>query len=149
MNVYPDLIERIKAVFIDMLVLIFLMFIFSTIFSSFESVPDEARIGAFVFIFLLYDPIFTSFLGGTIGHVVIGIRVKQSENKEKKTLSLGTLSLKTGGATSAPASGKKAVVEVKRKRQINIGGKVKAWQDINNVLKIESTNKGRIDKVLY
>ncbi len=33
--------------------------------------------------------------------------------------------------------------------RINIGGKVKAWQDINNVLKIESTNKGRIDKILY
>jgi len=33
--------------------------------------------------------------------------------------------------------------------KINIGGKVKAWQDINNVLKIESTNKGRIDKILY
>jgi hypothetical protein len=33
--------------------------------------------------------------------------------------------------------------------KINIGGKVKAWQDINNALKIESTNKGRIDKVLY
>jgi hypothetical protein len=34
-------------------------------------------------------------------------------------------------------------------KHINIGGKVKAWQDINNILKIESTNKGRIDKVLY
>lgn len=33
--------------------------------------------------------------------------------------------------------------------KINLGGKVKAWQDINNVLKIESTHKGRIDKVLY
>jgi len=33
--------------------------------------------------------------------------------------------------------------------KINIGGKVKAWQDINNILKIESTNKGRIDKILY
>lgn len=33
--------------------------------------------------------------------------------------------------------------------KINIGGKVKAWQDINNPLKIESTNKGRIDKMLY
>ncbi len=33
--------------------------------------------------------------------------------------------------------------------KINIGGKVRAWQDINNVLKIESTNKGRIDKILY
>lgn len=33
--------------------------------------------------------------------------------------------------------------------KINIAGKVKAWQAINNVLKIESTNKGRIDKTLY
>ena len=33
--------------------------------------------------------------------------------------------------------------------KINIGGKVKAWQDINNILKVESTNKGRIDKTLY
>lgn len=32
---------------------------------------------------------------------------------------------------------------------INIGGKVKAWQAINNTLKIESTNKGKIDKILY
>ncbi len=46
-----------------------------------------------------------------------------SENKEKKTLSLGTLSLKTDGAKTPAAGGKKAVVEVKRKRQINIGGK--------------------------
>jgi len=46
-----------------------------------------------------------------------------SENKEKKTLSLGTLSLKTDGAKAPAAGGKKAVVEVKRKRQINIGGK--------------------------
>jgi len=34
-------------------------------------------------------------------------------------------------------------------KKINIGGKVKAWQAINNKLKIESTNKGKIDKVLY
>lgn len=34
-------------------------------------------------------------------------------------------------------------------KQINIGGKVKAWQDLNNVLKVESTNKGKIDKQLY
>jgi hypothetical protein len=34
-------------------------------------------------------------------------------------------------------------------KHINIGGKVKAWQALNNALKVESTNKGRIDKVLY
>ncbi len=46
--------------------------------------------------------------------------------------------------TIAPEQGKTHGFE-----RINIGGKVKAWQDISNVLKIESTNKGRIDKILY
>jgi hypothetical protein len=44
----------------------------------------------------------------------------------------------------APEQGRESGFE-----KINIGGKVKAWQDINNILKIESTNKGRIDKILY
>lgn len=34
-------------------------------------------------------------------------------------------------------------------RVINMGGKVRAWQGLNHALKVESTNKGRIDKVLY
>jgi len=46
--------------------------------------------------------------------------------------------------TIAPEKGRSSGFE-----RINIGGKVKAWQDINNVLKIESTNNGRIDKILY
>jgi len=44
----------------------------------------------------------------------------------------------------APENGRDSGFE-----KINIGGKVKAWQDIHNVLKVESTNKGRIDKTLY
>lgn len=34
-------------------------------------------------------------------------------------------------------------------KKINIGGKVKAWQAINHRCKVEATNKGRIDKILY
>lgn len=45
-----------------------------------------------------------------------------TEKKETKTLSLGkgTLSLKGGASSSATGAGKKGVVEVKRKRQINL-----------------------------
>jgi hypothetical protein len=32
---------------------------------------------------------------------------------------------------------------------INIAGKVRAWQGLNHTRKVESTNNGRIDKVLY
>lgn len=34
-------------------------------------------------------------------------------------------------------------------KQINLGGKVKAWQGLHNKLKVESTNNGKIDKLLY
>ena len=77
-----------------------------------------------------------------------------SENKEKKTPSLGkgTLTLKLGG-TSAPAAGggKKAVVEVKRKRQINIGGKGSAvsqntHEDDTNLTQAERDKRAAVLK---
>ena len=80
---YPQLLERIKAAFADIIILIGLMIIASSIFSSFEQVPDSARIAVFVFIFALYDPLFTSIFGGTIGHILMGLKVKQEKNPEK------------------------------------------------------------------
>lgn len=83
---YPGLLDRVKAVMVDSVILIIFMIIVSTVFSAFENVPDAARIVAFVFIFFLYDPIFTSSFGGTIGHMIIGIRVKREKNIEKNIL---------------------------------------------------------------
>jgi uncharacterized RDD family membrane protein YckC len=80
---YPGILDRVKAIFIDGIIIIVYMFIVSYIFSLFENVPDNARIIAFVFIFFLYDPLFTSLLGGTIGHMIIGIRVKRELNEQK------------------------------------------------------------------
>ncbi|MDG1733009.1 MAG: sulfotransferase [Thalassotalea sp.] len=34
-------------------------------------------------------------------------------------------------------------------KRINVGGKVRAWKDITNSLKVESTKNGRIDKTIY
>ncbi|MDH7445829.1 RDD family protein [Aquimarina sp. 2201CG14-23] len=83
---YPGLFDRIKAIIIDSIVLIIFMIIITDIFSSLDNVSDNARIIAFLFIFLLYDPICTSFFGGTIGHNLIGIRIRQENNPEKNIL---------------------------------------------------------------
>jgi len=85
-QIYPGVFDRVKAVMADSVVLIIFMVIISYIFSSFQSVPEVARIIAFVFIFVLYDPIFTSSFGGTIGHMTFGIRVKRENNQEKNIL---------------------------------------------------------------
>ena len=80
---YPGVFDRVKAIMTDGIVIFIFMFVASYVFSEFESVPDNARIIAFVFIFLLYDPIFTSLFGGTIGHMIIGLRVRRESDEQK------------------------------------------------------------------
>lgn len=83
---YPGIFDRVKAVFVDSVVLIIFMIIITDIFSFFDTVSDTIRIIFFVFIFILYDPILISFFGGTLGHKVIGLRVKREKNEEKNIL---------------------------------------------------------------
>jgi uncharacterized RDD family membrane protein YckC len=78
---YPRLLDRVKAVFIDAIGILLLMVAVSAIFSGIEAVSDNVRIAAFIFIFWLYDPLFTSIFGGTIGHMIVGIRVKKERNE--------------------------------------------------------------------
>ena len=85
-NNYPGVFDRVKAIVIDGIVMIVFLFVFSYVFSLFENVSDYVRIIAFVFIFFLYDPLFTSIFGGTIGHMMIGIRVKREKNEQKNIL---------------------------------------------------------------
>ena len=83
---YPGVSDRVKAVVSDSVVIVLFMVIVTYTFSIFENVPDNARIIAFLFIFILYDPIFTSVFGGTIGHMMFGIRVKRENNNMKNIL---------------------------------------------------------------
>jgi uncharacterized RDD family membrane protein YckC len=83
---YPGVANRVKAVVSDSVVTLILVIIVTYIFSIFENVPDNARIIAFIFIFFLYDPIFTSVFGGTIGHMMFGLRVKREKDQMKNIL---------------------------------------------------------------
>lgn len=86
MQKYPGVSTRVKAVVTDSIVLVVFMIGAASLFESIKNVPDFARIAAFIFIFLLYDPLFTSILGGTIGHMIFGIRVKRETNQDKNIL---------------------------------------------------------------
>ena len=85
-EIYPGVFDRVKAMVTDSIVIVVFMFVAAYAFSFFENVPDYARLMAFVFIFLLYDPLFTSIFGGTIGHMMVGIRVKRESNEQKNIL---------------------------------------------------------------
>jgi len=83
---YPGVAIRVKAVVSDSIVMLILIIIVTYAFSVFENVPDNARIIAFIFIFFLYDPLFTSVFGGTIGHMMFGLRVKREKDQMKNIL---------------------------------------------------------------
>jgi uncharacterized RDD family membrane protein YckC len=82
-NKYAELVDRLKAAITDGLVFVGLMFLVTNIFSTMENVPTSARIIAFIGIFGLYEPLFVSLFGGTIGHYVNGLRVKRDNNLKK------------------------------------------------------------------
>ncbi len=77
---YANLIDRVKASVVDTILLIALMYVFSGILSSFDSVSNYVRILLFVLLFFLYDPIFVSFFGGTVGHTYLNLAVKKEED---------------------------------------------------------------------
>lgn len=79
---YPRLIERVKALIIDGFILVPLIILAGYLFSFFEDAPGYLRGAVFVLILFLYEPILVSF-GGTIGHRVMGMKVKSNSNRNK------------------------------------------------------------------
>ena len=83
---YATLLSRVKAAIVDFLVLMGLVLAVSTILSKFENVPDFVRVILFILIFILYDPIFTSTIGATIGHLILGLRIRRSNDENRKII---------------------------------------------------------------
>jgi len=80
---YASLPDRIKAAIIDGLVIIAAMFAISEVFSWFQTIPNIARILAFISVFIGYDPIMTSTYGATVGHTFSNISVKRDKDRTK------------------------------------------------------------------
>ena len=83
---YGTLLNRVKAAIIDFLIIMGLVLSVSTILSKFGNVPDFVRVILFILIFILYDPIFTSTIGATIGHLFLGLRVRRSNDEDRKII---------------------------------------------------------------
>jgi|GEM_PF-4841316 len=58
---YAMLPDRVKAAVVDGVILVAGMYATSEILALFDEVPNWIRIIAFVLLFIVYDPLFTSF----------------------------------------------------------------------------------------
>jgi uncharacterized RDD family membrane protein YckC len=82
---YPLVVDRVKSVFADSLVIVAMMYLASYMFSFMTDVDDNMRIAALIVI-LMYDPIFVSLFGFTIGHYIMGLRVRKESNEQRKII---------------------------------------------------------------
>ncbi|HTL07163.1 MAG TPA: RDD family protein [Chitinophagaceae bacterium] len=80
---YPYLGDRVQSTFIDSIVIVVLMFIFSAILDRYENAPDWIRIAMFGSIFLVYEPVCMIF-GCTIGNYIKKIRVRKITDPTKR-----------------------------------------------------------------
>ena len=80
---YPHLIDRIQSTFIDTILIVILMFLFSTILDKIANPSDWIRILMFLGIWFVYEPLCVA-LGFTLGNYMKGIRVRQFGNTSKR-----------------------------------------------------------------
>lgn len=83
---YGGVSDRVKSVITDSVVMIGFIIGLTYFFDSFDVVSKQVKMIAFSFVFILYDPLFTSFFGGTLGHLANGIRVRRESNPDEKIL---------------------------------------------------------------
>ena len=84
MTIYPGISDRMKALIGDSLVIAIMLFIANAIINSGDNeVSEGVRKLTFIGIVFLYEPIFVSFFGGTIGHRANGLRVKSFANRDR------------------------------------------------------------------
>ena len=77
---YPSLLRRYLSTAIDGLLIVFMIIMSGYLFQSENLV--YIRVGLILFMFLVYEPLFTSVFC-TLGQKITGIRVRKAALKEK------------------------------------------------------------------
>jgi uncharacterized RDD family membrane protein YckC len=85
---YPELKTRIQSTFIDMVLMIGLMFLASTILEKINPSQEEdedgwIRAAIFISIWCIYEPV-SMVIGSTLGNYLMKIRVRKTGNTEKR-----------------------------------------------------------------
>lgn len=77
------LLERVQAITIDTLMIIFLMYTFSIVFEFFDYISPTIRMWLFLILFVFYEPVCNAF-GTTLGNYIVKIRVRKFSNDQKR-----------------------------------------------------------------
>lgn len=83
---YPGIVTRIQALFVDLIIMLLIFTLVAYVIDFAGGAPGWLR-GTILFaMVILYDPLTLSLYGGTLGHYLMGIRVKRSSDVSKNIL---------------------------------------------------------------
>lgn len=77
------LLDRVKAMTVDTIIIILIMYLSSFIFESIGTVSAKVRMWLFLSLFVFYEPVFITLCGATVGNFVLKIRVRKFSNNQK------------------------------------------------------------------
>jgi uncharacterized RDD family membrane protein YckC len=79
---YPSILRRYFSTFLDGVLVICVLFLSAYVFDTENQISTGIRIGLVLFIFFVYEPIFTAYFC-TFGQKVTGIRVRKLNDNKK------------------------------------------------------------------
>jgi uncharacterized RDD family membrane protein YckC len=82
-KVYPSLSDRVQSNFIDVILIMVLIFVAAAALDKYDNAPDWIRIVLFFGLWAVYEPLCTT-LGCTLGNYMKGIRVRRYTNESKR-----------------------------------------------------------------
>ena len=82
--IFPSLVTRVKALMIDLVVILCIFSLASLIIDKFDQTPIFVRVLIFIFCIYLYEPLLITLYGGTIGHHLVKIGIRKVNHPEKK-----------------------------------------------------------------
>ena len=83
LRLIPGVSDRVRAAVTDGFIAIVLCVIAMEIFSAVNQDLPQIRMWTAIFIFGLYDPLLTSFTGATVGHRIMGLRVRDRRDRSR------------------------------------------------------------------
>lgn len=79
---FPSLRIRLMALFVDLLFVLLVFSLASMVINAAGGAPDFVRGLIFILTLYLYDPLMTAYAGGTLGHHLMGLRVRRFDNPD-------------------------------------------------------------------
>ncbi|MEJ6792607.1 MAG: RDD family protein [Lacinutrix sp.] len=89
---HASVFKRVKAAIIDAILIMMIIYSVTLLLDGFETISGNTRGIVYTLIFLLYEPLFVSFFGASLGHIFCNLLVqKDSEKGENISLPIAII----------------------------------------------------------